>query len=131
MLWEPHLEGANVGATAFETYFQDPFLAYVYLASIPFFVALYKAFKLLGYIRENRAFAPESVLALRTIKRCALSLIGLIMVAEIWIRLAWDGKDDMAGGVAMGAVAIFISTIIAAKASVLEGILQNRVDIKY
>ena len=35
MLWEPHLEGRNVHATLFEIYFKDPFLAYVYIGSIP------------------------------------------------------------------------------------------------
>ena len=47
MLWEPHIEGRNVHATLFEIYFKDPFLAYAYIASIPFFMALYQAFKVL------------------------------------------------------------------------------------
>ncbi|HEX5084561.1 MAG TPA: hypothetical protein VFY40_21170 [Blastocatellia bacterium] len=49
MLWAPRLEGRNAHATPFEIYFKDPFLAYAYAASIAFFVALYQAFKLLGY----------------------------------------------------------------------------------
>jgi hypothetical protein len=28
LLWEPHIEGRNVHATLFESYFKDPFLAY-------------------------------------------------------------------------------------------------------
>src|SRR5215210_7799462 len=68
MLWEPHLEGRNARATPFEIYFKDPFLAYAYLASIAFFVALFQAFTLLGYIAQNEAFSPNSVRALRTIK---------------------------------------------------------------
>src|ERR1044072_5143802 len=59
MLWEPHIEGRNAHATLFEIYFKDPFLAYAYLASTPFFVALYQAFKLLGYIKQNKAFAGD------------------------------------------------------------------------
>src|SRR6266478_2422403 len=47
LLWEPHTEGVNKHATLFEIYFNS-FLAYVYLGSIPFFVALYQAFKVLG-----------------------------------------------------------------------------------
>ena len=50
MLWEPHIEGRNAHATLFEIYFKDPFLAYAYIASIPFFVALYQAFKVLEYV---------------------------------------------------------------------------------
>src|SRR3954466_13927549 len=72
MLWEPHLEGRNAHATPFQIYFKDPFLAYAYVASIPFFVALYQAFKVLGYTRQNKVFSQAAVNALRTIKLCAL-----------------------------------------------------------
>ena len=71
MLWEPHIEGRNVRATLFEIYFKDPFLAYAYIGSIPFFVALYQAFKVLGYIGENKTFSQATVKALRAIKFCA------------------------------------------------------------
>ena len=37
MLWEPHLEGRNAHATVFQIYFNDPFLAFAYVASIPVF----------------------------------------------------------------------------------------------
>ena len=50
MLWEPHLEGRNAHATLFQIYFNDPFLAYAYIASIAFFTALYQACMLLGYV---------------------------------------------------------------------------------
>src|SRR5215210_4300442 len=70
MLWEPHLEGRNAHATPFEIYFKDPFLAYAYVASIPFFAALYQAFKVLGYTGQNNVFSPVAVKALRTIKLC-------------------------------------------------------------
>ena len=53
LLWEPHLEGRNVNATLFEIYFKDPFLAYIYLAFVPFFVGLYQGFKILGYARGS------------------------------------------------------------------------------
>ena len=42
LLWEPHVEGVNAHATFFEVYL-DPFIAYAYIGSIPFFVALYQA----------------------------------------------------------------------------------------
>src|SRR5438477_10023832 len=71
--WEPQVEGRNVNATQFEIYFNDPFLAYIYLAFVPFFVALYQAFKLLAYARRNEIFSQPSVRALRIIKYCALT----------------------------------------------------------
>src|SRR6266550_7713796 len=78
LLWEPHIEGRNVHATLFEIYFKDPFLAYAYIASISFFVALYQAFKVLGYVRQNKIFSQATVNSLRTIKYCAIALVVLI-----------------------------------------------------
>lgn len=131
LLWEPHLEGRNVNATLFEIYFKDPFLAYVYLGSIPFFVALYQAFKLLGYIGQNKAFSQSAVNALRTIKYCALITAGAIVAADAFLIIAARSNgEDAAGAVALGAIAIFASIIIATAAAVFERVLQNAVDIK-
>jgi hypothetical protein len=128
MLWEPHIEGRNAHATPFEIYFKDPFLAYAYIASIPFFVALYQAFKVLGYAGQNNVFSQAAVNALRTIKFCAIAIIGFVAVGEIFIML---GKsDDRAGGVFMGILVTFGSVVIATAAAMFERILQNAVDIK-
>jgi hypothetical protein len=130
LLWEPHLEGRNAHATLFEIYCHDPFLAYVYIGSIPFFVALYQAFTLLGYIRRNNVFSPNSVRALRTIKCCAIVTAGLIMAAVAYIFIAVRGQDDIAGGVAMGVVTTFASIVVATAAAVFERLLQSAVDMK-
>jgi hypothetical protein len=128
MLWEPHLEGRNAHSTLFEIYFNDPFLAYAYVASIPFFVALYQAFKLLGYAGQNNVFSPAAVRAARTMKYCAMAIIGFVAVGEIFIMLG--DSDDRAGGVFMGILITFPSMVIATAMVVLERVLQNAVDIK-
>jgi|SRR5688500_16672234 len=130
LLWEPHLEGRNANATFFEVYFKDPFLAYAYAASIAFFVGLYQAFRLLGYIGQNKVFSLNSVRALKTIKYCAIALVGFILGAEAYIFIAVRGKDDIAGGVVIGLFLLFASFVIAAAAAVFERLLQNAVDIK-
>src|SRR6476469_10692828 len=84
LLWEPRIEGRNAHATLFEIYFKDPFLAYAYIGSIPFFVGLYHGFKVLGYVGRNKEFSPSAVRSLRTIKYCALLLIGLVVVGEVF-----------------------------------------------
>src|SRR6476660_1502107 len=99
MLWEPHIEGRNVHATLFEMYFKDPFLAYAYTASIPFFVALYQAFNVLGYVRQNKTFSQATVKALRTIKYCAIAIIGFVAVSVFF--LVFGDKDDRPAGVFM------------------------------
>src|SRR5215212_3505610 len=102
LLWEPHLEGRNVNATLFEIYFKDPFLAYIYLAFVPFFVGLYQVFKVLGYARRNEIFLQRSVRALRIIKYCALTTAILIFGADAYLFIFIRGKDDIAGGFMMG-----------------------------
>ena len=129
LLWEPRIEGRNAHATNFEIYFKDPFLALVYIGSIPFFVALYQAFKVLGYAGQNKIFSQEAVKALRTIKYCAIIIIGFVVVEEIFIMLN-HGSDDAAGGVFMGVLITFGSIVIATAAAMFERILQNAVDIK-
>jgi len=128
MLWEPHIEGRNAHATLFEIYFKDPFLAYAYVASIPFFVALYQAFKVLGYAGQNKVFSQAAVNALRTIKYCAIAIIGFVAGAEIFIMLG--DSDDRAGGVFMGILFTFGSIVIATAAAMFQRVLQNAVDIK-
>ena len=128
LLWEPQVEGRNVNATLFEIYFKDPFLAYAYLGSIPFFVALYQVFKLLGYIRRNEIFSQRSVRALRTIKYCALAIIGFVAVSVIF--MIGGDRDDRPGGTFMRILVTFPSIVIATAAAMFERILQNAVDIK-
>ena len=128
MVWEPQVEGRNAHATQFEVYFKDPFLAYAYFASIPFFMALYQAFKVLGYVGQNKAFSQATVKALRTIKFCALGIIGFVAVGELFIILG--NSDDRAGGVFMGILITFGSVVVATAAAMFERILQNAVDIK-
>jgi Protein of unknown function (DUF2975) len=128
LLWEPHIEGRNAHATLFEIYFKDPFLAYAYVASIAFFAALYQAFTVLGYVRQNKVFSQAAVQALRTIKYCAISIIGFVAGAEIFIMLG--NSDDRAGGVFMGVLITFGSIVIATAAAMFERILQNAVDTK-
>ena len=102
LLWEPHLEGRNVNATLFEIYFKDPFLAYIYLAFVPFFVGLYQAFKILRYARRGEISLQHSVRALRIIKYCALTTAIFILGAEAYLFIFIRGTDDIAGGVMMG-----------------------------
>jgi hypothetical protein len=129
LLWEPHLEGRNAHATVFEIYFKDPFLAYAYFASIPFFVGLYQAFKVLGYAGRNKEFSPSAVKSVRTIKYCAIAIVGFVAIGEV-IIISDASDDDHAGGVMMGVFISFAALIVATAMAVLERALQNAVDMK-
>ena len=124
MLWEPHLEGRNVHATLFQIYFNDPFLVWAYTVSIAFFVGLYQAFKLLGYIGQNKVFSPNSVKAVRTINYCARVIVGFVVAAEAYLFIIRP-SDDIAGGVFIGLLIIFVSGVVAIVAAVFEKRLQK------
>ena len=131
MLWFPQVEGRNKNSDPISLYFNDPFLAYVYLGTVPFFFALYQAFKLLGYIEQNKTFSLGSVTALRDIKYCAFVVIGFMAGAMFWVRLmSFANNEDSAGFMAIGLAVILISTVIAVFAALLQKLFQNAVDIK-
>ncbi|MEJ2195029.1 MAG: DUF2975 domain-containing protein [Ignavibacteriaceae bacterium] len=131
MLWEPHIEGRNAHATLFEIYFKDPFLAFAYIASIPFFVALYQAFTALAYVKQNKVFSQGTLKALRIIKYCAIAIIGFVAVSIIFIYPMFGDIDDRPQGVFMRILITFASIIIATAAEVFEQILQNAIDQKF
>jgi hypothetical protein len=131
MLWEPHLEGRNTHATPFEIYFKDPFLAYVYLGSIPFFVGLYQAIKALGYVGQNKVFLQATVNALQTIKYCAFITAGAIAVADAFLMIAARSThEDAAGAVMLGIIAAFASIVVGTAAVMFERVLQSAMDIE-
>jgi hypothetical protein len=128
LLWEPHIEGRNAHATVFEVYFKDPFLALVYIGSIPFFVGLCQGYKVLGYAGRNQIFSQAAVKALRTIKFCAVAIIAFVAVGEIFILT--NDSDDRPPGVVMGVLITFGSIVIATAAATFERILQKAADLK-
>ena len=129
MIRFPLTEGRAVNLDLFSIY-ADPLILYGYLASIPFFVALHQAFKLLGYIGQNKVFSLNSVKALRTIKYCAIVLSASIVMAGLYIRIFHATDDDPAGFLAMCIVTTFISIVVATAAAVFEKTLQSAVEIK-
>lgn len=124
----PLTEGRAANLDLFSIY-ADPFIIYGYLASIFFFIAWYKAFKLLGYIGQNKLLSLNSVKALRTIKYCAIVLSTLIVLAGVYIRVFHAADDDPAGFLAMCILATFISIVIATTASIFERRLQNALGV--
>lgn len=128
LVWFPQTEGRAKDLSLVSIYL-DPVIAYMYLASTPFFVALYQAFKLLGYIERNKVFSQSSVIALRNIKYCVLSLIGFILISEA--LLLFSGQDDdKAGPMALGIYVTFASVVVATAVAIGERLLQNAVDMK-
>jgi hypothetical membrane protein len=128
MIRFPQLEGRATNLDLISIY-KDPFIIYLYIASIPFFIILYQAFVLLGYIEQNKTFSKLSVRAVRNIKYFATVFIGLIVIGILYVRVFIKG-DDPAGPTALGIFTIFVFTIIGVTASVFEKRLQNAINKK-
>src|SRR5690349_20940470 len=88
LIWEPQTEGRNVGVDFLHIYFHDPFLAYLYIAFIPFFVALYQIFKVLGYFDNNEIFSQAAVRTVKNFKYCAAAFAALLVAAEVYLFIA-------------------------------------------
>ena len=125
----PTKEGRAENLDLFHIY-ADPLILYVYAASIAFFVALYKAFRLLGYIGRNQVFSIDSIQALKGIKYCAIILATLIVLAGVYIRIFHHEDDDPAGFIGLCIMATFACAVVATAAAIFEKILQNAVDMK-
>jgi hypothetical protein len=128
LLWFPQTEGRAANLDLISIY-TDPFIIYGYIASIPFFVGVYQAFKLLNFIDANKAFSQGAVNTLKNMKFASLSLIGFIAGALLYIRFFVHGEDP-AGPTALGILASFAAAVIATAAAVFQKLLQNAVDIK-
>ncbi len=107
----------------------DPILIGMYIPAIPFFFALYQAWKLLNYIDQNKAFSTLSVLSLNKIKYCGFAIAALY-IAGMPIIFQVADKDDAPGVVALALVIIFASIVIAAFAGVLKKLMHDALEIK-
>lgn len=101
----------------------------MYFPAIPFFIALYQAFKLLGYIDQNKAFSEFSIKTLKNIKYCGIAISILYILGMPYIFTVAD-KDDAPGAVLIGFVIVGASFVIAVFAGVLQTLIQSAMDIK-
>ncbi|CAH0152931.1 MULTISPECIES: DUF2975 domain-containing protein [Peribacillus] len=124
-------EVANFAAELYPDMTYLKYLVFIdlYASAIPFYFALYQAFKLLSYIDKNSAFSELSVRALKTIKNCAITISGLY-VAGMPLFYLMAEMDDAPGIILIGMVVIFASMVIAVFAAVLQRLLQEAIDIK-
>lgn len=128
LVWEPTVEGRNVNATFYQVYFTDFFLAYAYIGSIPFFMALRQAFKAFGCAGRDMGRSSEMLKSLRTIKYCAIAVVCFVAGGEI-ILLRGE-SDDRAGGVFMGVLISLISVAIGATAARFERAVRGVPPVK-
>ncbi|MGN4127381.1 DUF2975 domain-containing protein [Lysinibacillus sphaericus] len=124
-------EIANFAAQLYPDMAYIKYLVFInlYATAIPFYFALYQAFKLLSYIDKNIAFSDLSVRALKNIKYCAIT-ISILYVLGMPLFYLMAEMDDAPGIILIGMVLIFASIVITVFAAVLQKLLQNAIEIK-
>ncbi|CAI6270607.1 DUF2975 domain-containing protein [Bacillus subtilis] len=122
---------ANYSAELFPNIAYIKYLVFIYLyvTAIPFYFALYQAFKLLSYIDKNKAFSGLSVRALKNVKYCAVT-ISIFYAAGMPVFYLMAEIDDAPGIIVIGLIIIFASMVIAVFAAVLQKLLKEAIDIK-
>ncbi|MGE6490068.1 DUF2975 domain-containing protein [Exiguobacterium sp. NPDC077395] len=106
-----------------------PILVGMYVAAVPYFVALFQTFTLLGLIDRNEAFSYEAVKVLRVIKYCALT-ITVIYTALLPFFYWFAERDDSPGFLVIGFVFVFAAFVIAVFAELLQKLLKRAIDMK-
>ncbi|AJG94117.1 DUF2975 domain-containing protein [Bacillus cereus] len=124
----------NIGNYTAKLYPDIAYIKYLvlinlYATVIPFYFALYQAFKLVSYIDNGNAFSKLSVRALKKIKQCAITISILYAVGMPLFYLVAE-RDDAPGIIIIGMILIFASMVIAVFAAVLQRLLKDAIDIK-
>lgn len=124
----------NIGNYTADLYPDIAYIKYLvlinlYATVIPFYFALYQAFKLVSYIDKGNAFSKLSVRALKKIKQCAITISVLYVVGMPLFYLVAE-RDDAPGILIIGMILIFSSMVIAVFAAVLQRLLKDAIDIK-
>lgn len=106
-----------------------PIVSVMYLSTIPFFIALYQALKLLNYIDQNTAFSNHSVQALKYIKNCAICIAVFYSAMMPYVYVLGD-ESDAPGIIVMGLIVVFASIVIAVFSALLQKILKSAINLK-
>ncbi len=122
----PQLEGRAANLDLISIY-NDPFIIYIYIAFIPFFMSLYQALKLLGQFDKNK-ISSTSIKTIENIKKYMLMFIGLIALTVLYISmLSRQTQDDGAGAMMLGMIIILGSGVVVAVADIVGKELKKRV----
>jgi len=129
IFWLPRVAFGITENSTWLEFLQYTIVVGLYLAAVPFFVALHQALKLLDYIDKNEAFSRLSLKALKHIKHCAMIISALFVVGTA-SSYPIAQQEDAPGLTLMGFIITFASFVIAIFAAVLQRLVQNAVEIK-
>lgn len=125
----PHIPSGN--STAFpQVAFAELFIMIgLYATTVPFFIGLWQAFKLLKYIDHNQTFSNASMRALKKIKYCAI-VIGILYMGGLPLLYPIAEVEDAPGLLVFGFLFACVPIVVAVCAEVQERLLENAIEIK-
>lgn len=127
LIWFPLTEGRAQNLDLFKIY-SDPLILFVYVVSISFFIAIFHAFKILGFVEKNIFFTQNTKNSLRIIKLCAIILAISIFLVAVFILIFHDKNDDPAGFIVLCIFSIVVTIIIASLTAIFENLLQSMIE---
>ncbi|MEV5028013.1 DUF2975 domain-containing protein [Paenibacillus sp. LPE1-1-1.1] len=131
-IWLPEIAVRDARVHPDTAYFLIPFLVCAYGFCMAFSVALYQAYKLLTYIEKNNALSELSLKSLKIIKKCAYTVIFLILLGIVSLRVLAQvtDSDDAAGPTSLCLMGILATSIIIAIVDALQKPLINVLEIQ-
>ena len=122
LFWLPGLAKDSAEMNPEFAHLRLPVLVGLYFTAIPFFLAMYQAFKLLIFIESEIAFSELAVITLGHIKNCAITIIILYLIG-IFLLLS---QNALHPGIAIiGFVIIFTTLVISLFTAVLQQLLTS------
>lgn len=108
---------------------QYPILIGGYATAVPFFIALYQAFRILNAISRNTAFSKVSVEALKYIKYCGIAM-SVLYLAGMPIVFQVADADDAPGLVLFGMLLAAAPAVVAVFAAILQKLAQHAITLQ-
>lgn len=104
-------------------------VAAMYVSVIPYFIGIYKAWRLLSLIDNGKPFSQASARTIKSIAILAAVITG-IYIASIPFFFIWGDMDDAPGLIVIGAVLVGLPATVAVFAGLLQRLVSEASEIK-
>ena len=104
-------------------------VAAMYVTALPFYVGIYKGWRILDAIDKRQAFSVRSIKALRVISYCA-GIISVVYILSLPFFYIWADNTDAPGLMVIGQFLVGMPAIISVAVGLLRRLLVEAVDIK-
>ena len=104
-------------------------VAAMYVTTIPFYIGIYKGWRVLDAIDKNQPFSTQSMRALTIIMYCAGS-IGFVYALSLPFFYIWADNTDAPGLMVIGLFLVGMPLIISVAVGLLQRLLAEAIAMK-